>query len=322
MNADIRFQIRRAYALSKSMHSYDDFPQIFIRRRYYGHSQRLAEPFGTTTIVEGDSAAQAHPSIRSLSDAWHIKPKPVKDCPYLSRSLDVLRYFYESTEGRYYIPHFVTTGPCDTVNYATGSTMLLCGFYENPKAVHHLLRIATDIIVEHILACKQIAGDRLVSDHTPMLDGCYCICSEIRSQFSGEHYEEFEAPYLKEIGKAVGPMHVHVSGPIEQSIPGTLKDKNIKHIRFWLRDCDLKKVVDLIGGEISFDLFRNNEMPSLSFPSITAFYRHIFENIRPETRWTIPYYEPREFNEAYDEMERKGALPQQVRNFGRLAMKD
>lgn len=319
MDKQIQLAVRNAYVLSQTQCRYDSFPTLYISREFYGHSQRLAEPFGTTTIVKGNGHAQAHPCIQSLSDVWHLKLKPLKECAYLSRSLEVLKYFVESTEGRYYIPHFVTTGACDTVNYATGSTQLLMGFYENPKAVHHLLNMATDIIIGHILECRKIAGDRLVSDHTRLLDGCYCICSEIRSQFSAEHYEEFEAPYLKKIGEAVGPLHIHVSGPIEQSVPATLKDRNIKHMKFWLKDSDLKSVVDLIGGQVSIDLFRNNCMPALSFDTVADFYRYIFETIRPETRLVIPYLSvPREFNKAYDAMEREGTLPEQVRKFGRL----
>lgn len=185
-----RIRVNRALcAIEKRL---DTFPLLYISRDFYGHSQRLAEPFGTTTVIKGDGHAQAHPSIHSLSEVASLKLRSTKDCRYLSRGREVMHYFHESTEGRYHIPNMVTTGPCDTVNYATGSTQLLLGFYENPKAVHQLLRMATDIIIEDILACRKLTGDRLISDHTYLLDGCFCICSEIRSQFSAEHYEEFK----------------------------------------------------------------------------------------------------------------------------------
>jgi len=32
----------------------------------------------------------------------------------------------------------------------------------------------------------------------------------------------------------------------------------------------------------------------------------------------IPHYEPEAFNTAYDELEREGTLPDQVRRFGRF----
>jgi hypothetical protein len=244
--------------------------------------------------------------------------RPLSACRFLSRGREVLRYFDESTGGRYHIPHMVTTGPCDTVNYATGSTMLLEGFYEQPKRVHALLRMATDVIIEDILAAQAIVGSRLVADHTHLLDGGYCICSEIRSQFSGAHYEEFEAPYLREIGRAVGPLHVHVSGPIEQSLAATLADDNIRHLKFWVRDCNLAVVVATVGDRVSFDLFRNDCMPSLGFASPEAFYRYLFASVRPDTRWCVPTCEPAAFNTVYDEMESAGTLPDQVRQFGRM----
>jgi len=292
----VRYWVRYNNALCTSENRYDTFPALYIARDFYGHSQRLAEPFGTQTVIEGNNVAQAMPSIPSLSAARSLKLKPLRDCRYLKQGRDVVRYFHESTEGRYYVPQMVTTGPCDTVNYATGSTLLLEGFYENPGAVHALLRMATDTIIEDILAYKAVVGERVLSDHTHLLDGCFCICSEIRSLFSAEHYEEFEAPYLRQIGDAVGPLHIHVSGPIEQSLPATLRDPNVRHLKFWLKDCDLKTVVDTIGDRVSFDLFRNNCMPSLAFESPAAFYRHIFSCIRPETRWMIPTCETDGFN--------------------------
>ncbi|OGV77513.1 MAG: hypothetical protein A2340_15165 [Lentisphaerae bacterium RIFOXYB12_FULL_60_10] len=329
----IREFIVNAAMLAQSKHRRDAFPVIFIRRGFYGHSQRLSEPFGTTVELEGPGghlSAQARPSISSMSEVAHLKLKPVKDCPWLSKSLKVLQYYMDSTAGHYHIPHMVTTGPCDTVNYATGSTLLLESFYTHPKEMHQLLRMATDLIIEHILACKRIAGDRLIADHTYLLDGAYCICSEIRSQFSPEHYAEFEAPYLKEIGEAVGKLHIHVSGPIEHSVPATLQDTNITHYKFWLRDCNLKRVSELVGNRVSMDFFCNDCMPQIGFKDSVEFYKYIFLNTRPESRWTIPHtwfagnYPARPlawtdaFNLAYDELDKQGTLPAGVRAFGKI----
>jgi len=332
-DATIREYIVNAGKLIQSRHRRDAFPVIYIRRGFYGHSQRLSEPFGTTVELEGPGghqSAQARPSIHSMNEVARLKLKPVKECRWLSRSLEVLQYYMDSTAGHYHIPHMVTTGPCDTVNYATGSTLLLESFYTHPKEMHQLLRMATDLIIEHILACKRIAGDRLIADHTYLLDGGYCICSEIRSQFSPEHYEEFEAPYLKEIGKAVGKLHIHVSGPIEHSVPATLRDPNITHYKFWLRDCNLKKVSELVGNRISMDFFCNDCMPQIGFTDALDFFKYIFLNVRPESRWTIPHTwfsgnhpaHPRvwtdAFNLAYDELDRAGTLPAEVRAFGKI----
>ena len=332
-DARIRDSIVNACKLVQSKYRRDGFPVVNIPRGFFGHSQRLSEPFGTTVELEGEGghrSAQARPSIRSMGEVRHLKLKPVKDCRWLSKSTEVLKYFVESTGGSYHIPHMVTTGPCDTVNYATGSTLMLESLYTHPKELHQLLRMATDIIIEHIKACQRIAGDRLIADHTYLLDGGYCICSEIRSQFSGEHYEEFEAPYLKEIGQAVGKLHIHVSGPIEQSVPATLRDPNITHFKFWLRDCDLRRVSELVGNRVSMAFFCNDCMPQIGFSDAVDFYKHIFLNTRPETRWTVPHTwfagnhpaHPRTwtdaFNLAYDELEKNGTLPAHVRAFGRI----
>ena len=318
MDGAIRWRIRLAKALAQSDYGGASFPLLFIAREFYGHSQRLAEPFGAESVVEGSGHAQARPSISALSAVRHLKLKPVSGCHWLPRSLEVLRYFYESTEGRYHIPHMVTTGPVDTVNYVTGTTLLLQGFYENPKAIHQLLRMATDIIIEHIAECKKIAGDRLIGDHTYLLDGCYCLCSEIRCLYSREHYEEFDAPYLKEIGDAVGPLHIQASGPVDQSITSTVTDDNIRHMKIWLRDSDLSLVAKALGDKVSLDFFENTCMPALGFRDRAAFYRHIFESVQPETRWVLSQYEPEPYNQAYVELEREGALPEQVARLGRL----
>jgi hypothetical protein len=98
----------------------------------------------------------------------------------------------------------------------------------------------------------------------------------------------------------------------------TATDPNIRHMKIWLRDSDLGLVARTIGDRISLDFFENTCMPALSFESKASFYRHIFENIRPETRWVISNYDARPYNQAYDQMEQEGVLPEQIRKLGRL----
>ena len=315
-DAAIHASLRQIGLLANGWGRPDSFPALVIPRRLYGHSQRLAEPFGGEPLVDGDHHCQCWPALSDMSQIKHLRPKPLAACRYLARSLDLVRYCYESTEGRYPIRQMVTTGPIDTANYVTGSTLALAGMYEHPRELHALLRMVTDLLIEHILACRRLAGGNLVPDHTPLLSG-YTLCSELRSEYSAAHYAEFEAPYLKQIGDAVGPLIIHASGRWEQSLAGTLADRNIIHLVLWARDTDLAVATRTVGDRISLEAWQS-DLPAKGFPSVADFYRYFFARLRPETRFTLAWVHPAEYNQVYDECERAGTLPPQVRRYGRL----
>lgn len=314
-DADILGCVRAAKAMSRSDRLRDSFPALALTRNLYGHSQRLAEPFGAEPFMDAGHC-QSRPGITSMSQVARLKPRAVSECHWLSRSLEVLRYYYESTEGNYPVREMVTTGPIDTVNYITGTTLLLESLYTHPKEVHALLDMVTDVLIDHILECRRIVGGRLVPDHTPLLAG-YTLCSELRSEYSGEHYEEFEAPYLRRIGEAVGPLIIHASGRWEQSLPATLADPNIFHIVIWVRDTDLATVTGAIGDRISVEAWRS-DLQRYGFPDSLSYYRYLLAGLRPETRFTIAHPDPEAWNQAWDEMDRQASMPPQVRAFGRM----
>lgn len=314
----LRRDILQAWRISRSAGRCDAFPDIRPIRNHYGHSQRLAEPFGGAPYMEAGHC-QAFPVIHDLSAVRTLKPKPITACRYMSAGLDLLRYLHASTEGRYPIRQMVTTGALDTVNYLTGTTLLLEGLYTHPKEVHQLLRMTTDMLIEHILACREAVGGNLVPDHTSLISG-YALCSELRSQISAAHYEEFEAPYLKAIGDAVGPLIVHSSGRWEQTIPATLADPNIFHIVLWVRDTDLAETTAMIGDRISIEAWRT-DLEQFGFADAAGFYRYIFAGIRPETRLAFSFgLDLAGYAAAYDEAERAGSLPPQFRRMGRVKL--
>ena len=313
----LRGQIRLVWLLRHCEPRWDGFPAISIARDLYGHSQRLAEPFGSQ-LQKSKQHYWAVPSVQSAAAIRYLKPKPAHKCHFLSKSIEWMRYLYESTEGRYFIRQMVTTGPIDTANYITGSTLFLESLYTHPEEVHLLLRMVTDVIIEHILACQEVTGDRIVPDHTCFLKG-YALCSELRSEISGEHYEEFEAPYLKEIGEAVGPLIIHASGRWEQSIHATLADPNIFHIVLWVRDTNLRTITGAAGGRISIEAWRS-DLEQYGFPDSAAYYRYLFDGLLPETRLAITHLDAEGYNRAYDQLESEGRLPEQIRGHGRLSL--
>ncbi|MHB9106639.1 MAG: uroporphyrinogen decarboxylase family protein [Armatimonadota bacterium] len=316
VDAGIRRDVLQAWRISQVADRCDAFPCLMPIRDHYGHSQRLAEPFGAQPYMEYGEC-QCVPAITSMAQVRALKPKAVRDCPYLSKSLALLRYLVESTEGRYPVRQMVTTSAFDTVNYITGTTLLLDSLYTHPEEVHLLLRMVTDILIEHIHACREIAGDLLVPDHAVLLRG-YALCSELRSGISAEHYAEFEAPYLKEIGEAVGPLVVHGSGRWEQSLAATLADPNIIHLVLWVRDTQWPVITRAVGGQVSIDAWRS-DLERYGFPDAASYYRYLFEHLQPDTRLTFCWYFDRDgYNQAYDALDREGCLPAQIRNYGRL----
>jgi len=63
---------------------------------------------------------------------------------------------------------------------------------------------------------------------------------------------------------------------------------------------------------------RRSDLEAVGFPSWADYYRYLFAGLTPQTRFTLAWVVPEEYNEVYDEMDRAGTLPAQVRAYGRL----
>jgi len=171
----------------------------------------------------------------------------------------------------------VMTGPIDTANYVMGTMRLMEWLYDYPQSVHALLRIITDQLIKLILSMKEAVNGNICPECSTCLPCGYSFCSEVRHFISKDAYDEFEAPYLRQISETCGLYAYHSCGTFERMLEIDMKDENLMYINFQTKEMDLKKVYELTGGRLSLAVGRSiNLHERYIFPDAYSFYTHLF----------------------------------------------
>jgi len=271
------------YFLAASELSGDQCPAVGVPRFVHGQSQGITDVFGCKVEEQPDGNVFAYPlpADPALVDA--VQPAPIETSVYWG-AVEWLRCAREATGGNVAFRNPVMTGPMDTANYVLGTTILLEWVYTHPDVVHRLLEKITDVIVRMIGALKDASGGHLSALHFACLRGGPDLCSELRSLLSVELYDEFEAPYLRQIGEAIGPFAAHSCGSWERHIPSVLSDLNFRAMHGQIRENDLAEVCKSIGGRIALAIGPSVNVHSrYTWPDTEAYLRHIL-NIVPDTQ--------------------------------------
>ncbi len=264
----------------------DFFPALAVPRDTHSESQGIADIFGARVELQDIGHTYVHPLPPDpiLIDA--ILPKPIKSSRYYG-AIEWIRYAREATGGiECRFP--VMTGPIDTANYLLGTTTLLEWVYTQPETLHWLLEKITAVIIEMISAIKEAAGGTVHSHHFVCTRGGFDFCSEVRSLISLETYEEFEAPYLRKIGEALGPYGIHSCGNWERTIPSAIADPNLRVMNGQIKENDLTTLCKLADGKITLSIG-----PSVCvhdrfmWENMESFHRHIKETVPPTQPFEI-----------------------------------
>jgi hypothetical protein len=278
---DIRRQLYMLQVKAASSYRDDSYPSIYITRSVFGQTQMIAEAFGCKlTPQEGDpNLFVPIPWIESASDIDRIKVVPLRNCFY-GNSLKFAKFAREATNGQLAVRNPVMTGPIDTANYILGTMRLMEWFYDEPAALHKLLKMITDTLIEFIKEFQNIVGGDYAPEGSSCLPGGFSLCSEVRSLISAEIYEEFEAPYLRQIGKECGIYMIHSCGTWERALPSVMQDPNIVLVNFQCKEMDLKKVIEITKGKLSLSIgISQNLGDKYTWPDRKSFYKYVITNL-------------------------------------------
>lgn len=274
----IRSEIHRCYLGARSKYRDDSFPAINMPRNIYGQSQAIAEAFGCRLISQGaenEGLFFPVPWIQSSADANRLKVKPIEECLYWE-AIKFTQYACEVTGGEFSIRNPVITGPLDTVNYVLGTTRLMDWIYEEPGTLKKILAVITEFLVDVIQKFQKAGNDRFCPDACACVNRGFGLCSEVRSLVSAAAYEEYEAPYLFQIGKACGPFMVHSCGAWERTMSSVLQNPYIFMLDFGCREMDLKKISKLTQGKISLHVHQSVNLDErFTWPDSASFVRYV-----------------------------------------------
>lgn len=274
---EIRKQVHSLHLKAYSAYSDDTYPALNIPGGIYGQSQGLAEILGGLLLPHPAEKDLYHPVpfIDNSSDVDNIKVRRVEHCLY-GKSIEFAKYAHEAAGGQLSVRNPVITGPMDTANYVLGTTKLMAWVYDEPKALHKLLHIITEVLIEVIGKLQNAVCGMLCPEDTYCVNHGFCICSEMRGLVSTDVYNEFEAPYLRQIGEACGLYAIHSCGTWERTIPSVLNDPNLMLLNFQCREMDIKKVFDLTKGGISLSVQKSMNLDErYTWNNDEAFYKYM-----------------------------------------------
>ncbi|MBI3946130.1 MAG: hypothetical protein HY321_09445 [Armatimonadetes bacterium] len=250
---------------------------LSVPRFVHAQSQGICDLFGARVEGRPDGNFYVHPLSDEPSAVDDARPGPLEQSVYWG-AVRWVRYARAATRSRFAFRNPVMCGPFDLANYLLGTTRLMEWVYTNPATIHRLLEKTTAAVIGMVGALREAAGGALNPHHFGCLANAFDLCSECRSLVSARMFEEFEAPYLRRIGEALGPYAIHSCGSWERTIPASLRDPNLKGMHGQVRENDLRELCRLAGGRVLLAIGPSACLDErYTWPDRASFLAHVLE---------------------------------------------
>jgi len=231
------------------------------------------------------------PAVRpALSDPEGIfdLPRPGVRDGELGRVLDYTRYFAEQTGGRLPIRVTDIQGPLDSAALIVGHNTFLMAMLTHPEAVHHLLRMVTDLTIEVVQAQRAIAAEHgaefVPSLHQPWLPDGFGLglSNDECVMISAEMHEEFHVPYLNELAEVFGGVYHHTCGKWTHQFGSLERIRRLRGLEFGASEAPYAPVLAHFGGRTVLTC-RVGLHRDLKFEGMADYVRRILD-AAPTTR--------------------------------------
>ena len=172
------------------------FPDVMFLPGFWAEYGMCTEPsaFGAKCVWPADDFPHTRKMLHDYADIRRLdKPDCRTDgmCPFVIKRLQHGRAKIE--EAGYRIRWATSRGPMNIATYLLGHTETLIGVKTHPEAIHELLQIVTDFIVDWLR--HQVAS-------FPSIDGLL-VLDDLIGFLGEEDFKEFALPYLKQIGDSL-----------------------------------------------------------------------------------------------------------------------
>ena len=187
-------------------------------------------------------------------------------------------YFVAETRGRYPIGLTDLQGPLNSAYLVWEPTAFMVAMYTNPKEVHHLMRLMTDLIIAFVKE-QRARSPQFLPCHFPPVwlpDGQgIAISEDCLAVLSPKLYREFALPYVNEISEEFGGVFIHSCGNILHQLDNLAQVHNLRGLNFGVSETPFAPVWERFGGKTAIlpHLGLNKDFP---FESHVEFIEHIF----------------------------------------------
>jgi hypothetical protein len=227
----------------------------------------FASAFGCPVDFFEHTLPWAHPVIRE-SDApekVYDLAAPAVDAGQLGDMLAFTEYFVAQTGGRYPVAITDLQGPLDTAYLVWESSAFMVAMYTNPKEVHHLMRLVTDLIIRYVKAQRARSPEFLPCHYPPLWlpDGRgLAISDDGLAVISPKLYREFCLPYVNQLSEEFGGVMIHSCGNFVHQFTNVEGVHNLRGINFGATETPFEAVWRRFAGKTAIipHLGLNNEI--------------------------------------------------------------
>uniref|UniRef100_A0A7V3YHU9 Uroporphyrinogen decarboxylase (URO-D) domain-containing protein n=1 Tax=Candidatus Caldatribacterium californiense TaxID=1454726 RepID=A0A7V3YHU9_9BACT len=210
--------------------------------------------FGCPLRYEEGRYPWSEPIIFDDPSAVYRLRKPSVTDGLLGRVLEFTRFAVQRTEGKFPIKMTDLQGPLDIVYLLWESNSFFLALFDAPQAVHHLLNIVTELLIEFVKAQKTHAlGAEFIPCHLPHYipwgEGI-CVSEDLLALLSPDLYREFALPYLNALSDEFGGIFIHSCGNFTQNLDVLCEVRGLKGVDFGATETPFENVVAKLGGKV------------------------------------------------------------------------
>jgi hypothetical protein len=239
----------------------------------------FASAFGCPVDFFTHTLPWAHPVIRESDPAEKVYelPPPAVDDGQLGDMLAFTDYFVAQTQGRYPVAMTDLQGPLDTAYLVWESSAFMLAMYTNPKEVHHLMRLVTDLIIRYVKAQRSRSPEFLPCHYPPLWlpDGRgIAVSDDGLAVISPKLYREFCLPYVNQLSEEFGGVMIHSCGNFVHQFDNLERVRNLRGINFGVTETPFAAVWERFGGKTAIipHLGLNND---IHFDSNREYLEHV-----------------------------------------------
>src|SRR4030042_996716 len=243
----------------------------------------FASAFGCPVRYFDHTLPWAYPVIEE-SDApnkVYTLPRPAVTAGPLGAMLEFTACFGAQTGGRYPIGITDLQGPLNSAYLVWEPTAFMLAMYTNPKEVHHLMRLVTDLIIAFVKE-QRARSPQFLPCHFPPVwlpDGQgIAISEDCLGVPSPKLDREFALPYVNEISEEFGGVLIHSCGNILHQLDNLAQVHNLRGLNFGASETPFAPVWERFGGRTAIlpHIGLNKHFP---FQSHVEFMEHVFRTV-------------------------------------------
>ncbi|MBI2941614.1 MAG: hypothetical protein HYY04_14360 [Chloroflexi bacterium] len=240
----------------------------------------FASAFGCEVEFFDHTLPWAHPAIKADDPPEKVYelPAPAVTAGQLGDMLAFTDYFVDQTGGRYPIALTDLQGPLDTAYLVWDSCSFMTAMYTNPREVHHLMRLVTDLIIafakEQRARCPEFIPCHYPSLYLPDGRGI-AISEDCLAVVGADVYREFALPYNSELAEEFGGLFIHSCGRFAHQFDNLAQIYQLRGLNFGVTEQGFGPLWERFGGKVAVVPHLGlNKDPH--FESALEFVEHVF----------------------------------------------